>query len=227
MKLSICITVKNRSRMTLENGKVLYLFPDCIDSVVNSIKTRDDIEIIICDWHSTDLPLDEWIHDKLRGINYKIISTPGEFHRGTGRNVAANNAIGEILFFLDADMLLTKEVLLKAIENGMDKIYIPHCFYFINEDHSKGFWCSGKGNLVMPNNIFKKTEGWPCPPKYNLHYDEDQQFYSNLEASKFPIVRIKEKDFYHPYHPGKSVTSIFKPSQKQYIVSSTEANIFI
>ena len=212
--------------MILESGKILHLFPDCIDSILNSIEGNKDIEIIISDWNSTDWPLDEWIHNKLQGMNYKIIPISGEFHRGTGRNIAANNAAGEILFFLDADMILTKDILWKAIENGKDKIYIPHCFYFVKEDHSIGFWCSGKGNMVIPSHILKKTGGWPSPPKYNLHYDEDQQFYRNIEALKLPIIRIKEQGFFHPYHPGKSVTSIFKPSQQQYIIPAEKANMY-
>ena len=54
-KLSICITVKNRSKVETEHGTLL-LFPDCIKSITDSINDNDDIELIIADWESTDWP---------------------------------------------------------------------------------------------------------------------------------------------------------------------------
>ncbi len=209
-KISICITVKNRSKFPLGNNQYLYLFPRCVESITNAIQVKDNIEIVISDWHSTDWPLEEWIDAKLSSIPYKIIKVEGRFHRGTGRNVAADNADGDYLWFIDADMIINRRI----FQNGLacvrnNKAYFPSCFYFLNPGHTKGFWCGGKGNCMLTREMYLKIGKWPCPPQYNRPYHEDIRFFKSFERSGFEVVTEKVNGYLHQYHPGMSVDEIF------------------
>jgi glycosyltransferase involved in cell wall biosynthesis len=206
--LSICITVHNRSKVRYGND-VLRLFPNCLGSLVDTVKGIDNAEIIIADWDSTDWKLNEWIHDCLRGMKYTLVIEKGAFNRGKGRNIAADHASGDILFFLDADMLLDAGVITK----GMDAVshgaaYFPECFYFIDKQHKQGFWCTGKGNCMVTREWYERAGKWPCPPVYNKQVDEDWVFFDKVSSLGIPIHSAHEPGLLHQFHPGRSVNLI-------------------
>ena len=211
-QLSICITVKNRSRLEIGPGKYLSLFPNCIDSLSKAINPEDDVEVIIADWGSDDLPLMQWIFDFRDHLNLKIIHVDGPFHRGTGRNMAADHATSDHLFFLDADILVSRPVILNGISLlKQKKAYFPTCFYFIDEGHSYGFWCfGGRGVCFLTKEMFSSIGRWPCPPQYIREVDEDQKLFQMIEKLQIPYLVQREDNFYHQYHPGRSVDIINK-----------------
>ena len=70
MKLSICIVVKDRSKVPTKDG-YLYLLPKCIESISN-YHSPEQIEVVICDFHSKDWPLEEWVDDYRGEVDVKI-----------------------------------------------------------------------------------------------------------------------------------------------------------
>lgn len=219
-ELSICITVKNRSKVPYLNDH-LYLFPRCIDSVVKAVSGMPRVEIIITDWNSSDWKLNDWVHDKLKGLKYTLIFHSGIFSRGEGRNIAADNAKGNALFFLDADMLIQQSVLmngLSRLEEG--KAFFPHCFYFIDKNHSNGFWCTGKGNCMVTREWYLQAGKWPCPPHYRKEFDEDWKFFQ-LVSSKVPAHSENEQGLFHQFHPGRSVDIVMR-RQRHLIVRASD-----
>ena len=209
--LSICLTVQNRSKFLLSNGQYCNLLPNCLASVAASVKHLQNVEIVISDFNSTDWPLGEWIDEVLKGVDYKIIESDSGFNRGAGRNMAADHAKGDILFFLDADMLVTKEV----IEIGMDMVrqgivFYPMCFYFLNPEHSQGFWCEGKGNVFMSKDIYLASGKWPSPPYFQNELYEDVHYYNVIKDSGATLKDTKIAGFFHQYHQGWSVDTILK-----------------
>ncbi len=58
--LSICMTVKNRSRVPVD-GRELMLMPNCVQSIVDSVGSGFECEIVVSDWGSDDWPLQEWL----------------------------------------------------------------------------------------------------------------------------------------------------------------------
>ena len=61
--LSICTTVKNRSRVHVE-GRELLLFPNCVETIVRARGgVADGLELVVTDWESDDWPLAEWLED--------------------------------------------------------------------------------------------------------------------------------------------------------------------
>lgn len=214
--LSICLTVHNRSKVPYGRDH-LFLFPGCIDSVAKAVGGMPEVEIVIADWDSSDWRLNDWIHDKLKGLRYTIVFHSGVFSRGEGRNIAADNAKGDLLFFLDADMLVDQSVII----NGLSKLregmaFFPQCFYFIDKGHSKGFWCNGKGNCMVTREWYQQAGKWPCPPVYKKEFDEDWKFFQSIE-SRVPAYSEKEEGLLHQFHPGRSIDIIMR-RQRHLIV---------
>ena len=125
--LSICITVKNRSRVAVD-GRDLTLLPNCIRSIASSVGCNPACEIVVSDWGSDDWPLDDWLMETAAPLPAKITPLEGTFSRGRGLNAAARSARGSTLFFLDADMLVSA----RALRAGHDAIsfrqgFLPGC----------------------------------------------------------------------------------------------------
>lgn len=219
--LSVCITNYNRSKVPYERD-FLYLLPKCIDSLVSAVGGRDNVEIVIADWNSIDWPLNEWIHERLRGLKYTLVIEREKFNRGAGRNVAADHSSGDILFFLDADMLLDERVIADGLKKtGEEKAFFPQCFYYIDKTHSQGFWCNGKGNCMVKRAWYEMAGKWPCPPIYNRQVDEDWVFHKKIEELGIPCWSEHQPGLYHQFHPGRSVDIIFS-RQKSRIVQTKD-----
>lgn len=210
--LSICITVKNRSRFLLPNGDTLYLFPNCLKSLAIVAREVENVEVVICDFDSTDWPLDQWVGEVLKQIPYRIIKSKNKFHSGLGRNIAADHAKGEFLLFLDAEMIVPLNVVMNGLKYlYQQKVYFPICFYYLNPAHSMGFWCDGgKGIVFMHRSVFLEAGKWPSPPSYNLPYNIDQLFFKKIKTTGVAIVNQREENYFHQFHPGRSVDSILK-----------------
>ncbi len=209
--LSICITTFNRSKVLLPNNRYLNLLPNCLESIASSVRSEDNIEVIISDFGSTDWILEEWVGSVLKNIPFRIVQVKEVFNKGRGRNIAADCANGNYLFFLDADMVIDRNVLEKGLQFLKHKeVYFPMCFYYLNGEHTKGFWCQGKGNVFISKELFNEAGKWPCPPKYINNLDEDLLFFKWVKQTKAKTVVEKEENFFHQYHPGWSVDLVFK-----------------
>jgi len=197
--LSVCITVKNRSRVRTHRHE-LALFPNCLRSLAESVG-KHDAEIVIADWHSDDWPLSEWVRDLLPSRDTKIIEVDGDFSRGRGRNSAAAAASSENLAFFDADMLVRPtliEDLLDALHKG--KAYFPICWSFSSAMHRSGFWrTTGFGNCAMSRKVFDTVGGWP---EYSRWGGEDTDLYRKIRQIA-PVVRRRHRGLLHQWHPNE------------------------
>jgi glycosyltransferase involved in cell wall biosynthesis len=103
----------------------------CLDSVYNQSYPPDKIEVILVDNNSTD---------NTRAVAAKFgcrLYTHGP-ERSAQRNFAAQKARGEYILFLDADMLLSRDVvsqcLGKCADDKLVALYIPEKII------GRGFW---------------------------------------------------------------------------------------
>lgn len=199
MKLSICIVVKDRSKVPTKDG-YLYLLPKCIESISN-YHSPEQIEVVICDFHSKDWPLEEWIDDYKGEVDVNIVKADGDFSLGRGRNIAANNAKYNVLLFLDADCLIDDS----AIDTGL---YYTHndltCFPFISFIGKEGeisqgnVLNNGSGVCFITRDVFFSTSGWP---EFKSWGGEDDIF-ANL-INKRHKKRYYEKGIKHQWHPSE------------------------
>ena len=202
MEVSICITVKNRSRIG-ENGKEILLFPNCVRSIVKSIPPGVKVELVVADWYSDDYPLAEWIGQTAAHIPVQIIAVTGAFNRGKGLNIAAKAAKSNYLFFMDADCLLSPEVLVSGIKNlKAGKTYFPVFYAYTNPDHSEGEWIHyAFGQCMVTKDMWKAAGEWP---EYPVWGKEDNDFYARIAAHS-EIIREEVPGFYHQWHPDDIV----------------------
>lgn len=221
--LSICITLLNRSKLPLGAGHVLELFPNCVDALRRSILPDEPVEVVISDWESTDWPLQDWLVQRMGHVQHRVVSPSGAFHRSIGRNVAAHYAQGEVLFFLDADVLISRDVLLRGLQAVQEgSVYYPKCFYFLDPQHSKGFWCAGaRGLIFMSRKHFKQIGDWPAPPHYRSHVDEDQAYFKKVRESGIIDKHENVPGLFHQYHPGRSVDTILR--KRKFLIEQTSA----
>ena len=196
--LSICVTVKNRSRVQA-GARELRLFPNCVRSIAESARGRPDIELVVSDWHSDDWPLEEWLAEAAAPVPTRIVRADGTFSRGRGRNMAANAAAGDSLLFLDADSLLCETVLQRGEHYlAQGKSYFPILYSFKDPAHETGWWRRfGFGNCIVTQAVFQKSGGWP---EFTHWGKEDDLFYIQV-AQLTPVVREEVEGFFHQWHP--------------------------
>lgn len=194
-KLSVCVTVKNRSKVESPNG-LLYLFPNMIKSLATSINLSYETELIISDWKSTDWVIRDWIQDYIKHIPINLITIHrSEFSIGYGRNIAGKAATGDILFFVDADMIIEKNVVDYGIQHVNDTtVYYPTVRY---TTENKNMLHEGGGNLFITKNLFEQTSGWPV---YHAHGFEDTDFH-NIIKNKANIITSNVGELVHQWHP--------------------------
>jgi glycosyltransferase involved in cell wall biosynthesis len=197
--LSICVTVKNRSRVMVD-GRELKLFPNCVQSIVTSLPRDLSCELVVADWQSDDWPLQDWLPDAASPIPVTVVTLTGQFSRGRGRNAAAEAAQADWLFFLDADCLVSRQV----VELGVDalrseKSFFPILYSYADADHRSGWWRSeGFGNCMLNRNVFEKAERFP---DYAYWGEEDVHFFDHVSALS-PVVRQQVEGLYHQWHPN-------------------------
>lgn len=200
--LSICTTIKNRSRISTERGQI-HLFPECIKSLANSLSPDDDVELVIADWESNDWPIREWIENAIPHVPIHIITIKSEsFSAGTGRNIAADNCNGDTIFFMDADMIVNRAVIADGWKLAQkDMIYYPTVKYEM--DDGKQIIHEGGGNVFMSKVIFNKSGKWP---EYWKHGFEDTDYVHQLNDMA-QLITNNKLSIFHQWHPQ---TSLFK-----------------
>lgn len=195
--ISFCVTVKNRSRVTAGDHE-LALFPNCVESIVRSAGHLD-CELVVADWESDDWPLDEWLSERAYPISVRHMTVSGEFSRGAGRNRAALAACGDELFFVDADILLSRSIVtagLRHLDEG--KAYFPIVYAFKGPEHVSGWWRrEGYGTCMVSKTAYDRSGGWP---EYETWGREDTVFFHRVRTI-VEVVREKGSGLYHQWHP--------------------------
>lgn len=196
--ISICVTIKNRSRVKVGEHELL-LFPNCVKSIVKAARNFNDIELVVTDWESDDWPLNEWLQDYAGPVRVRVISLQGTFSRGRGLNVAAQHALGDQFLFTDADSLLCSSLLESGQRNLCDgKAFFPVLYSFDGPEHRSGWWRhTGYGNCIVTRSMFEQAGGWP---EYESWGKEDDDFFSKISAIA-PVVREEVQGFFHQWHP--------------------------
>ena len=196
--ISICVTVKNRSRVAVED-RTLHLFPRCVDSIVKSASANLACELVVADWLSDDWPLSDWLVETAQHVPTKLVTLEGHFSRGRGLNEAARSAGGNVLLFIDADALLCEAILARGLECVRSgNTYFPVLYSFDDAEHRSGRWLhAGYGHCMVSSDLFLESGGWP---EYDRWGKEDDDFLARV-ASLSEIVREEVPGFYHQWHP--------------------------
>ena len=165
MKISIIIPTYNEASVIGE----------CLKSLKE--QSMSDFEVIVVDDGSTDSTVKTIIRLKTDDFNLKILR--GE-HLGAGaaRNLGANQAVGQILVFVDADMTFDIDFinnLVKPIQSGEAKGIFSKDEYVSN-------W----------NNVWARcwnvNEGWEDKKRHPKNYPDHQAVFRAILKSEFERV---------------------------------------
>lgn len=204
VKLSICVTVKNRSKI-----RDRYLFPNTIRSIVNSVRPGE-AEICISDWNSTDYPIRHWIYTEAKGVPVKLVNIPlPGFNRGFGLNAAATKATSKILLFTDADILLNRQIieLAKKVPTT-NTAYFPRVRLTTHKDvpvNTGRLWLRGCAVAIVMRDWWQKTKYrsyWYGPKNWG---GEDNDFYDDIVGQGIKAERPEMKEVIHQWHPRKVI----------------------
>ncbi|MDP8215392.1 MAG: glycosyltransferase [Candidatus Euphemobacter frigidus] len=121
INVSVIITTRNEEEH----------LADCLRSVKNQSYPQDQLEIIVVDNNSTD---------KTKAIASKFTSQVFNFgpERSAQRNFGISKAGGKYIIYLDADMVLSEDVLSRSVRRCEDKDYAA--LYIPEKIIGQGFW---------------------------------------------------------------------------------------
>jgi glycosyltransferase involved in cell wall biosynthesis len=204
--ISFIITIKNRTKFevnTKEKKIILELFKNNVESLMNLHVDGDVWEFVVVDFKSTDVDMHSFLKENITkpGCSYKCIKVDGLFSRGKGLNIGFKHASYDVLFFLDADMMIKSRNLLEDIEvqvgqKGM--VMFPVCYSYKNPEHTAG-WIRWSG---MGNAIYKKSD-FVTYKENNSWGQEDCVNFENMKKRKKIISRkYYGEDFIHQWHPN-------------------------
>lgn len=252
MKLAICVALKNRSCVivdkedslsylhhvndsiincpdlemkpwsTKDGKRILPLMPRMLNSLVMHKKPEDDWVVIVVDYKSTDVNVEEMMRHELGDKipwHLETVETYKYFDRGGGLAKAAKIAEEKFhagaVFFCDADIVFaSRNVLDRAIEVSLArKFYYPVFFSFALDNHSKGFWRdTSYGNFACCLQDYKQTEGW----FHNISWGwEDRALSDSIPEEK--KVRERVSGFFHQWHPFQWEFRVKEYPVKEYI----------
>lgn len=203
MEISILVPHKLRSRVELENGGTLELFPKMIQSLRDSVRELDDFkfELVVSDFDSSDYPLSQWLDEESAGMPVNVIDCQGiTFDRGTGLNTAADYAQYDVFCLMDTDMLLGKPFWIeakRAIVNNM--AFFPICWSYKDPKHTEGWWReTGFGMSVVTRDWYYNAGKVEEMGKWGK---EDNIFVHRI-SQIVQIYRPRLKNYYHQWHPN-------------------------
>lgn len=194
---------------TYKRGDIFY---QCLESVVNSISNQDEI-IVVNDDKSASISVDEV---DLKGKKVTILNNPKQ-GVASARNYGAAHSKGDVLLFVDDDMIINQEAVLNAfrfIQENSQSIVNANWVYSEKDVerlqntsfgrylikigfHSLEGWCNGQ---VWRANSFMKVNGltsqFMMMNKRTFEtiggYDEGFPFAGFEDAALGEKVRLKE-----------------------------------
>lgn len=187
--VSIIITTKNEAA----------IIATLMDSIYR--QSYSPIEVILVDNHSTDDTLK--IARKFKWV--KIFSAGSE--RSAQRNFGAKNSRGDFLFFLDADMELTANVVKSCVEEitnrKIEGVVVPEQSKWTNlwgevKAFERSFY-SEKGDPItdaarfFTKKVFVKVGGYD----ETITGPEDWDLPDRIREAGYPIGRISDKIYHH------------------------------
>lgn len=204
--ISFITAIKNRTKIQVEfQNQILNL--ELFKNNVTQLKKfvgEENWEIVVVDFYSNDVDMKSFLQETLNNTNisYKHILVDGPFSKGKGLNIGVEHASNDILFFLDADMMIKTEKIFKDIKEKVSEksmALFPVCWSYNEPEHLTGYRRSnGCGNA-----IYKKEHFVPYMEnkKWGLEDVKNYNYFRNIKKALRPWYG---QDFVHQWHPNDS-----------------------
>ncbi|MEM6258481.1 MAG: glycosyltransferase [Planctomycetota bacterium] len=196
--LSVCVSLRNRSAVAYE-GAYLPLFPNSVEALARAARSGGyRVELVVADFDSDDASPRDWINDLADGLQVQLLQVDGGFSRGKGLNQAAELARSKRLLLSDADVLIDRDALDRAIEViNEGKAWFPvfHCY---NERGEAEFWLDdGYGIVGLHRDLYNQSNG---VPEFESWGGEDDLFFDRVHRLG-GTIRERWAGLRHQWHP--------------------------
>ncbi len=196
--LSICVGIYNRSELFLNH-------------FIPSLAQCDHpelIELSIFDCGSNDTSvLKEQIQKRFKG-SLKFSSEIIPFTRSRSFNKAVKQASNQVVFLCDADFSLPKDLVQKCSNyTAPNTCWFPIVFYlyknkpqYYHPTHGEWMQWGGKGIVACYKKDFEMLG---CLNEdFTSWGGEDEEFYLRCYANHMKVIRYREKELLHHWHPS-------------------------
>ncbi len=195
--VSVCVCVKNRSRLDTEEG-VKTPFPNCVRALSKIHQSAGPIELVVADFASDDWPLKEWLDENLNGMTCQVLPLEGDFSKGRGINETVRSARSDNILLYDADMVIDQS----AFITGLSILAKQTSFFPIVENldpdgNPNGWHEDGLGMAFLTKKVFEAAGG---VPEFHSWGGEDDLLFENV-ARVSPVERFKLRGLQHQWHP--------------------------
>ncbi len=223
----------------MPNKKVSVIIPmynasGCIENCLSAVskQTAGDLEVLLIDDCSTDDTV-----QKAQSYPFRIIRTEKRISPAKVRNYGVKFASGDILVFVDADVVLkpdsAKEIINAISAPGTDAVFgmyeeaTPQAGFFSQFQNlfivyryerlprSTDITCSFF--FAIKKSVFEAVGG----------YNEEMSYYEDIEIGK----RLSKEGYHCKFDPGLKVTHLKRYSNlsliKDYFRKSAEAGLYI
>lgn len=179
---------------------------DCLQSLAE--QSYKDIEVILVDDYSSDqtVLIATQVSHKL-GLSLRTISLGKHQERGVARNRGAKESTGNYMFFIDADMKLSKGVAAKCLklvqeDPEVKAVIIPE------KSFGEGFWakcrrleklCYIGDDRMEAARFFEKKAFWRVGGWDNKMISGEDWDLTRRIRAKYKIGRISSMIYHHEY----------------------------
>lgn len=183
-----------------------HLLKKCLQSIYNETKLAgvNTFEIIYVDSNSEDASID--LAMQFEGV--RVFKIYKDYSPAAGRNLGAEVAKGEILFFIDGDMQIHSEFLNAALDDNKNLKY-PYCsgncwyqcFDAKNIFIREGYYFSIRekpykstkinGIFVVEKKLWQKIGG--MDERFPIPGGEDHDLYIRLRNNGIPFYRLPQR----------------------------------
>lgn len=185
--ISVIVTLVNRS----------HHFRRMLASIVRAQRPAD-LEVIVVDHGSTDGDVIDII-----GNEYFVglMQRPLPFNASGARNEGAALAIGDVLAFLDADMIVPTDYFeIVQRETPPGTAFFPQCLLQDQCREISTVCTTGYGNCAVTRADFKRVGKWD--EGFVAWGEEDTEFHERYRKAGISISRPVLSDLVHQYHPN-------------------------
>jgi len=167
------------------NGRTLLgeLLDKCVDSILNT--QYPNFELIFVDNGSTDNSA-EYIQNGFNRENLKVIKLQRNFGFSRGNNIGANSSKGDIIVFVNSDVIVDKNWLIPLVA-ALEKSNVGLVYPDVNPPGS----C-----MALRRDTFLQLNGFD--ERYFL-YHEDTDIITRVKLAGYHFVRVNNSRVWHKH----------------------------
>lgn len=198
--MELCYVVRNRMRVlhTPSGHSEPVELPIFRNALLSAREAAPDALVRVVDFGSTDVPdFEAAVKEVCPGAVVERMD--GEFCKGRALNHLLDTATCDVVFFVDADMILDANTVRQAADHcALGRAFFPICSTEEGHyDRRRQLWLNvGYGNVAVPRE--GATERWDGDRK---KWGGEDVWFHDLVRKRMHVVRQRQLGLKHQWHP--------------------------